>query len=419
MMESPEGHDDEGLPGEKRDDDESPRRGTIGDYRRVGELGSTLEQVQAANERSRARCVGLVVETRPDRLSEDEVGSIRRLGGTKVQIGIQSLSDRVLAANCRGHDVAATRRAVRLLRQAGFKIHAHWMPNLLGSNPDADLEDFDRLFADPDFRPDELKIYPCSLIAGTRLMREYESGTWRPYTEEELLRVLGECLVRVPPYCRVTRIIRDIPGDEIAAGNKVTNLREVVERELRRRGLESRDIRAREIRREPVEIDQIRLERLEYKTSTGQELFLQFVTRANRLVAFCRLALPRQPAFLSELSRRAVVREVHVYGVVVAIGDRRRGPSQHLGLGRRLIEEAARIAAARGFDALAVISAVGTRDYYRGLGFADGELYQHRSLARAEARIKEPTQTGDLRADFVARSVSVPRSPVSPASQRR
>ncbi|MCP4664199.1 MAG: tRNA uridine(34) 5-carboxymethylaminomethyl modification radical SAM/GNAT enzyme Elp3 [bacterium] len=378
-----------------------------------------LERVQVANERSRARCVGLVVETRPDRLSEDEVGSIRRFGGTKVQIGIQSLSDRVLAVNRRDHDVAATRRAMRLLRQAGFKIHAHWMPNLLGSNPEADLEDFDRLFADPDFRPDEVKIYPCSLIAGTELMRAYESGAWRPYTDEELLRVLCECLVRVPPYCRVTRVIRDIPGDEIAAGNKVTNLREVVERELRRRGLESRDIRAREIRREPVEVDQLRLERLEYATSTGWELFLQFVTQAKRLVAFCRLALPRQPAFLSELGRRAVVREVHVYGVLVAIGDQRRGSSQHLGLGRRLIGEAARIAAARGYDGLAVISAVGTRDYYRGLGFEDGELYQHRPLPPAEVQIEKPTRTRALRADFVARSASVPPSVASPGSQRR
>ncbi len=387
----------------------------------VGEASwAELERAQAENERSRARCVGLVVETRPDRLTEDEIRSIRRLGGTKVQIGIQSLSDRVLAVNRRGHDVAATRRAMRLLRQAGFKIHAHWMPNLLGSTPDADLEDFDRLFADPDFRPDELKIYPCSLIDGTELAREYESGAWRPYAEEELLRVLGDGLVRVPPYCRVTRVIRDIPGDEIVAGNKVTNLREVVERELRRRGLESRDIRAREIRREPVEVDQLRLERLEYATSAGREWFLQFVTRTNRLAAFCRLALPHQPSFLSELGRRAIIREVHVYGVVVAIGDpRRRGPSQHLGLGRRLIEEAARIAAARGYDALAVISAVGTRGYYRGLGFEDGALYQHRPLPAIEGSCEKPTRTGDLRADFVARSASVSPSVASPGSQRR
>ncbi len=354
-----------------------------------------LERVQRQNENRRARCVGLVVETRPDHLSEREALRIRRLGATKVQIGIQSLSDEVLAKNRRGHDVAATRRAFALLRRAGFKLHAHWMPNLYGSDPEHDVLDFERIFADPDFRPDELKIYPCSLIESAELMQYHEDGRWRPYTHGELLQVLSECLLRVPAWCRVTRVIRDIPGDEIVAGNRTTNFRQVVEAALRRQGSESRDIRAREIGDRPVDPAALELERIDYRTSTGREVFLQIVAGGvrptGRIVGFCRLALPEPPSFVPEIATSAMIREVHVYGVVVGIGEQRPlggrggqlqrpGRSQHLGLGRRLIDEATAIAAAQGYRDLAVISSVGTREYYRRLGFGDGELYQHREL---------------------------------------
>ena len=150
-----------------------------------------LVEAQRVNETAGARCVGLVAETRPDHLDLAEILRLRRLGTTKVQIGYQSLSDEVLSLNQRGHDVAATRRAMRLLRQAGFKIHAHWMPNLYGSTPERDIDDFERIFADPDFRPDELKIYPCSLVETAELMAYYENGSWRPYSSDELLTVVG------------------------------------------------------------------------------------------------------------------------------------------------------------------------------------------------------------------------------------
>lgn len=354
--------------------------GGLTDEREVADWPE-LEIVQRLNEKSRARCVGLVVETRPDHISEEEVARIRRLGSTKVQMGFQSLSDEVLRLNNRGHDVAATRRAVRLVREAGFKIHVHWMPNLYGSNPESDVEDFRRLFAEADFRPDEIKIYPCSLIETAELMQYYEDGRWRPYTADELLDVLTRCLMEVPAYCRVTRVIRDIPGDEILVGNKVTNLRQVAERELADRGESSLDIRAREIRREAVNPGELRLDRLDYATSTGREIFLQFVTPEYRLVGFCRLSLPDRPMFLEEIRHSAMIREVHVYGVVVGIGQNGGQRSQHLGIGRKLAEEAARLAQQAGYQDLAVISSVGTREYYRSLGFRDGTLYQHRQLA--------------------------------------
>ncbi|MGB5293877.1 MAG: tRNA uridine(34) 5-carboxymethylaminomethyl modification radical SAM/GNAT enzyme Elp3 [Thermoanaerobaculia bacterium] len=341
-----------------------------------------LELAQKRNESAVARSVGLVVETRPDNLHLEEVLRTRRLGATKVQIGYQSLSDRVLALNRRGHDVADIRRATKLLRQAGFKIHAHWMPNLLGSTPELDVEDFERLFDDPDFRPDELKIYPCSLVESAELMGYYERREWLPYSQSELTWVLTECLRRTPEYCRITRVIRDIPGTDIVTGNKVTNLRQVAEEEIRLRGLESRDIRAREIRHRSVDPSRLTLRRLDYDTGLGREVFLQFVTPEDRIAAFLRLSLPARRIQIPEIESSAMIREVHVYGHLAAIGQRQGARSQHLGLGRRLIRRARKIATEKNYRNLAVISAVGTRPYYRRLGFSDGPLYQHLELNR-------------------------------------
>lgn len=353
---------------------------------------ASLMEAQQRNEKAHARCVGLVVETRPDHLSDAEVLRIRKLGGTKVQIGIQTLDDEVLELNKRGHDVAATRKAMHKLRAAGFKLHAHWMPNLLGATPAGDAEDFVRLFDEVDFRPDELKIYPCSLIESAELMKNFVAGEWRPYSDEELISLLESCLMAVPEYCRVTRMIRDIPGDDILVGNKTTNLREAVERNLAARGLRSRDIRAREVRRRGALPEEVELDTLEFESSVGQEMFLQFIDSARSIAGFCRLSLPKEPVAISEIATSAMIREVHVYGMLAGwqVETNTEGSAQpvqtqhrhtqHRGLGRRLVEAAAEIATGRGFEDLAVISAVGTRDYYRGLGFVDGELYQHRSL---------------------------------------
>jgi len=188
---------------------------------------ATWEELVAAhheNESAPIRCVGLVLETRPDHIDADEVIRLRRLGATKVQIGVQSLDDAVLARNRRGHTVAMTRQAIRLLRLAGFKIHAHWMPNLYGSSPEADVADYRRLFADPDIRPDELKIYSCSLIESAELMQVYQRGEWTPYSEEVLLDVLSACFLSTPEYCRLTRVVRDIPSTDIVAGEMKPNL---------------------------------------------------------------------------------------------------------------------------------------------------------------------------------------------------
>jgi elongator complex protein 3 len=341
-----------------------------------------LEAVHLANEMAACRSVGLVIETRPDHIDETEVLRIRRLGCTKVQIGFQSLNDDVLRLNKRGHDVAATRRAVRLLRKAGFKIHAHWMPNLYGSSPALDLEDYARLFGDPDFRPDELKIYPCSLIESAELMQEYEAGRWRPYTHDELLELLVECFQRTPEYCRLTRVIRDIPSTDIVTGNHMTNFRQVVEQALEQRGERSRDIRAREVRFRVVDAGTLALDTLEYRAACSDEVFLQYINDARDIAGFLRLSLPDadELPLTGELAGAAIIREVHVYGQAVGLGESYEGRAQHVGLGSRLIEQAAELARSRGYARLAVISAIGTREYYRKRGFVDGHLYQVRAL---------------------------------------
>jgi elongator complex protein 3 len=338
-----------------------------------------LAAVQAANEHARTRNVGLVLETRPDHVDVEEIVRLRRLGCTKVQLGYQSLTDAVLHANKRGHDVAAIRRATGLLRAAGFKILAHMMPNLLGATPQSDLEDIARLFDDPDFRPDELKLYPCSLIETAELMRFYRAGEYQPYAHAALIEVVCEALARAPRYCRLARVIRDISSGDIVAGNRASNLREVAERVLQARGVSLQDIRSREIKRRTLSAAVLRV--TEYDSSVSREHFVELVTHEEALLGFCRLSLPAAGAApLAELQGSALIRELHVYGASLALGQTPRGDAQHRGYGTQLLAEAAKRAAAHGFRSLAVISAVGTRPYYRARGFRDGELYQHLPL---------------------------------------
>ena len=235
-----------------------------------------LEQAHRENQTARCRMVGLVIETRPDEIDREEVIHLRRLGATKIQIGVQSLSDDVLLKNRRGHSVQQARRAVSLLRQGGFKIHAHWMANLYGSSVELDIEDYGQLYEDPAICPDELKLYPCSLIPGTELMTHYEAGRWRPYDREELLELLCAVMPKTPPYCRLSRVIRDIPSTAIHDGNHETNFREVAEARLMKDGIVLREIRAREIKLGRVPDAEPKLSAYEYPTSVSREVFLRF-----------------------------------------------------------------------------------------------------------------------------------------------
>lgn len=341
---------------------------------------TSLAEAQRRNEQASSRCVGLTVETRPDWVTPDEVLRLRQLGVTRVQLGVQSLDDRILALNRRGHDVAATTRACRLLRAAGFKLHLHWMPNLLGATPESDLADFHRLWQDPDLRPDDLKIYPCSLVAGTGLYDMWQQGRYQPYDEATLVALLAECKALVPPFCRVSRVVRDIPASYIVAGNRLSNLREAAQQRLRATGRRCACIRCREVRNQAVDRSRLQLRRLDYDTGAGQECFLSIETPEDQLIGFLRLLLPwkdRPSEAPAEIAGSAVIREVHVYGPALQVGADSQGEAQHLGVGRTLVAAATRLAAEAGFPRLAVIAAVGTRDYYRRLGFELQQLYMH------------------------------------------
>jgi elongator complex protein 3 len=348
-----------------------------------GRDSASLAEAQRRNETAARRNVGLVIETRPDYIDADEVRRLRSYGVTKVQLGAQSLDDAILDLNRRGHTVEQTRQAVGLLRAAGFKLHLHWMPNLLGATPQGDRADYERMWSDPGLRPDELKIYPCSLVREAELVAWWERGEYRPYTDDELVALLADCKLATPRYVRLNRIVRDIPAGHVVAGSTVSNLREVVQRRLRDQGRACPCIRCREVRGEKV-TGPLRLEAEVYDTLGGQEHFLSFNTAEGRLAGFLRLSLPRPDATaatgIAELAGAAIIREVHVYGPVVRLGEPAEGQAQHLGLGARLLAEAETRARAAGYGRLAVIAAIGTREYYRRHGYAVGQLYMSKSL---------------------------------------
>jgi elongator complex protein 3 len=342
---------------------------------------STLEQAQSINETALHRNVGLVIETRPDTLNPGEITRLRRLGVTKIQMGAQSLDDRILELNLRGHTTADTHRAAALLRAAGFKTVLHWMPNLLGATPSSDREDFSRLWSD--LCPDEIKIYPTQLLQNTALYDYWQRGEYTPYTTTELIELVADLKPTIPRYCRVNRVVRDIPSTEVVAGNKRTSLRIDIQKELARRGTSCSCIRCREVRGQRVNVDTLQSDDLTYFAGGAEEHFLSFVTPSDCLAGFLRLCLPGPDAprtGLSDLQGAAIIREVHVYGQSLEIGADRQGAAQHAGLGTRLMQQAEDIARGRGFSRMAVIAAVGTRQYYLERGFERGELYLVKNL---------------------------------------
>lgn len=339
-----------------------------------------LFSTQHLNEKSKTKCVGLSIETRPDEIDEEEVLKLRKLGSTKVQIGIQSLDDKVLKLNKRGHDVSQTIKAITLLRVAGFKIHAHYMPNLYGSNPDNDCKDFLKLFSIKDISPDELKIYPCSLIKTAELMQVYEKNLWKPYTSLELSKVLEFCILNTPRFCRLTRIIRDIPSTDIVVGNKLTNFRQIAENKLKETKQIPVEIRSREIKNKNFSSLKLIMKEISYETTYSTEYFIEFVGEGDEIFGFIRLSLPKISSFITEIKDCAVIREVHVYGKSTKVGEKEGQNTQHQGLGKKLLKRAEEIALSNCFKKIAVISAIGTREYYSKNGYTLQNLYQLKNL---------------------------------------
>lgn len=321
------------------------------------------------NETADVRCIGINIETRPDFIDEKEIKRLRNLGVTKVEIGVQTTDDRVQEITKRGHDLKSVRDATALLKDAGFKIGYHMMPNLPGSTPELDKRMVGELFADDLYQPDYLKIYPCVVVPKSALALDYRKGFFKPYDDKLLEEILLEEIKSVPEWCRIDRIARDIPATDIEAGFKSSNIRQVLEERLRKEGTPCRDIRSREVQDADVDPKNVELVVRRYKASGGEELFISYEDVKNdRLIALLRLRIPFKP-FLSELKGAALIREVHVYGKQIAIGSKDIGEKQHIGWGSKLMADAERLAKVEGFKKLAVIAGIGTREYYKKKGY--------------------------------------------------
>ena len=333
------------------------------------------------NKSSIHRNVGLVIETRPDEINLKEIAWLRHLGVTKIQMGVQSLDDYILEINHRGHTVKEANQAVSLLRAAGIKIVLHWMPNLLGATPASDREDFKRLWLE--LCPDEIKIYPCQLLENAPLYEYWLRGEYKPYSQEELVSLLADVKPTIPKYCRVNRVIRDIPSTHVVAGNKRSSLRQDVQLELTKRGDHCNCIRCREVRGSTVDITKLLIQEEIYFAGAATEHFVSYVTPEDKIAGFIRLSIPGEESpdiDLADLEGAAIIREVHVYGQSLAVGEDIAGAVQHSGLGTRLLKEAELIASKAGFKRLTVIAAIGTRQYYLDRGFERGDSYLYKKL---------------------------------------
>ncbi|MDP2966491.1 MAG: tRNA uridine(34) 5-carboxymethylaminomethyl modification radical SAM/GNAT enzyme Elp3 [Pelolinea sp.] len=357
-----------------------------------GADSATLEEAQVFNETAHRRNVGLVVETRPDMVTPAELAEMRRLGVTKVQMGAQSFDDDILLRNCRGHSVEDTLKATALLRAAGFKIVLHWMPNLLGATPESDRKDFMRMWAGG-FCPDELKIYPTQLVKEAPLYDFWKQGSYHPYSTNDLVQLIADIKPTIPEYCRVNRVVRDIPSDYIVEGSKRSSLRQDVHVELARRCQRCRCVRCREIRDQAVDTGSLQLKDFVYHPADAEEHLISYSTPDDRLAGYLRLSLPAAApmkdridvrnhlyALIPELNGAALIREVHIYGQSLEVGTDLPGAAQHSGLGTSLLEKAEEYAKQAGFKSLVVIAAVGTRLYYEKRGFKRSTLYMTKEI---------------------------------------
>ncbi len=339
----------------------------------------SLEEAITRCELSHTRNVGITFETRPDVCMERHIDRMLRMGGTWVEIGVQTLSDEVLQRVNRGHDVATSIKAIQKAKDAGFKVTIHMMPNLFAT-PEEDVAMFGELFTNPDYRPDALKIYPTLTMPGTKLHEMWKNGEYVPYSEEELIDALVKIKASLPPWTRIQRIQRDIPIQLVEDGIHHGNIRELIARELKQQGLRCRCIRCREIGHQMLKHGyqppkkQPELVVRKYEASKGKEYFISFDDLDNDVIyGFLRLRFPSKEVHRPEMinERTALIREVHVYGQEVAVGHEPRSKAnwQHRGLGKKLMATAEELALEGGYHHILVISAIGTRAYYRKLGY--------------------------------------------------
>jgi elongator complex protein 3 len=337
-----------------------------------------LFKEQTKNERAKHRIIGLTLETRPDYINEKEILNFRKLGCTRVELGVQGIFDPVLKINRRGHWVKQTIKATKLLKDAGFKINYHLMPGLPGSSLKKDYQMFQTIFKNPDFQPDIIKIYPTIVVKNSDLYKLWKNGKYKPLTDRQfenfILKVKNNL---IPSYVRITRLVRDVPTTSILAGPKISNLRQLISKNSK-----CPCIRCREVRSDYNIREKIILDRIDYPASGGQEIFLQYVsTDRKKLFALLRLRIPSLDTFIPVLKNSAIIREVHTYGNLIKISHKDKTSPQHIGLGKKLIAEAEKIANKEfNVGKIVVISGVGVRDYYKKLGYRQKDTYMVKEL---------------------------------------
>ncbi|MCE2505851.1 MAG: tRNA uridine(34) 5-carboxymethylaminomethyl modification radical SAM/GNAT enzyme Elp3 [Nitrosopumilaceae archaeon] len=332
-----------------------------------------LEEAKSNNEHASIRNVGFTIETKPDFCKKEHVDWMLNYGITRIEIGVQSLQERVYDIVNRGHNYNDVIESFQISKDAGYKIVAHMMPGLPTMTPKEDIEDFKKLFLDPQLRPDMLKIYPSLVIENTPMYEEYKDGKYTPYSDEDMINVLTEAKKNVPKWVRIMRVQREISSNEIIAGPKSGNLRQIVHQNLAKQGMKCMCIRCREAglnkKSEPKDI---KLNRIDYDSSGGKEVFLSYEDKDESIYGFLRLRKPSTDAHRDEVGTDScIVRELHVYGKSLKIGEKEESEIQHSGLGKNLMSQAEKISKEE-FDAkkLLVISAVGTREYYQKLGYS-------------------------------------------------
>jgi len=359
----------------------------------IDDLWTALEKEQAYNESASHRIIGITLETRPDAITPKTIFHMRRQGCTRIELGLQAPDDTILTLIKRGHTVDQFRDAMFLLREAGFKVDLHFMPDLPGTTPEHDVDMYKQLFSDESLRPDMVKIYPNTVIPSAELYQWYLDGRYKSYGVKELFDALLEMKLATPRYCRISRLIRDIPATEIKDGNIITNLRENLEKKLHEQGKRCVCLRCREIGRqmkvypELTEVDPIIFVD-EYTTRGGKEYFITLEDpKRTAVYGFLRLRIPESTStneklytFMPEIEGAAFIRELHTYGKMVRIGSKDSSASQHKGFGKRLMAEAEMITKNHGVNRLAVISGVGVRGYYEKLGYKKEGTYVIKTL---------------------------------------
>jgi elongator complex protein 3 len=355
---------------------------------RLGNSVSKLTKEQKRNEKAKHRIVGLTLETRPDTLDGKEIESYRELGCTRVEIGVQSIYDDVLEKNRRGHSVEQTVKATKLLKDAGFKVSYHLMLGLWGSNFKKDIEMFQIIFSDSRFQPDLVKIYPCVVTQNSALYNLWKKKKYKPLTNQQTEKLIIAIKKIIPPYVRISRLIRDIPDTSIVAGPNISNLRQIIQN----KGINCQCIRCREVRGSYTNQEKITLRRIDYDASDGKEIFLEYCSPDyKKLYSMLRLRITssfRRPTSkknkrlsLGISERTAIIREVHTYGKLVPIGAREKKSPQHAGLGKKLIKRTEQIAKEEfGCQKIAVIAGIGVREYYRKLGYRLQDTYMVKKL---------------------------------------